>query len=111
MDMFKMLGKMNEVQGKMKAAKEAIAKTTLQETEMGLITVEITGDKRILSIKTAPAFYENHTIEEREAMLTEVTNNAIQKAEAYSKEYMADAMKDVIPNIPGMDLGGMLGGW
>jgi len=112
LDMFKMLGKMQEVQGKMNEAKEAIAKMTLQEIEMdGVVIIDISGDKRILAIKTSPEFYTDYSIEERESMLTEATNNAIQRAESYSKGYMAEAMKDVIPNVPGIDLGSMMGGF
>jgi nucleoid-associated protein EbfC len=109
-DMFKMLGKMNEVQGKMAEAKERLAKVILRESELdGVVTVEITGSKKILKITTAPEFYDKYSIEEREAILEETVNNALNQAEAYSKEFMAQEMKDVIPNIPGMDLGSMLG--
>jgi len=109
-DMFKMLGKMNEVQDKMKDAKAELEKITLQETELDVVTVDINGNKKILKINTSPAFYDNYSIEERESILLEVVNNALDKAEAYSKEYMAQQMSGVIPNIPGFDLGSMMGG-
>ena len=107
-DMFKMLGKLNEVQEKMKEAKEKIARVSLQESELdGVVVIDITGDKKIQKITTSPEFYDKYCIEEREAILMEAVNNAIEKAEAYSKEFMAAEMKDVMPNIPGMDLASM----
>jgi nucleoid-associated protein EbfC len=107
-DMLKMLGKMNEVQERMAQAKEKLGKVTLQESELdGVVKVDITGNKKILKITTSPEFYEKYSVEEREAILTETVNNALLQAEAYSKEFMAQEMKDVMPNIPGMDLSSM----
>jgi DNA-binding YbaB/EbfC family protein len=111
-DMFKMLGKMNEVQEKMKEAKAQLDKVSIQESELGgVVVVDITGNKKITKITTSPAFYEKYTVEEREAILTEAVNNALDKADAYAKEYMAGEMRDVVPNIPGMDLGSLMGGF
>jgi nucleoid-associated protein EbfC len=107
-DMFKMLGKMNEVQDRMAQAKEKLAKVTLTESELdGVVKVDITGSKKILKITTSAEFYEKYSVEEREAILTEVVNNALNQAEAYAKEFMAQEMKDVMPNIPGLDLGSL----
>ena len=109
-DMFKMLGKMNEVQDKMKEAKAKLEEVVLHETEMDVVTVDINANKKILGISTSEAFYEKYTIEERQDILVEVINNAFALAENYSKEYMAKEMSGVIPNIPGFDLGSMMGG-
>ena len=109
-DMFKMLGKLNEAQEKMKEAKDKLAGITLQESELdGVVTVDISGNKKILKISTSPEFYEKYAIDDREAILAEAINNALDKAEAYSKDFIAREMKDLIPNIPGMDLSSFLG--
>lgn len=103
---------MNEVQEKMKVAKAELDKVTLQESELdGVVVVDITGNKKIIKIATSPAFYEKYGVDEREAILVEAVNSAYEKAEAYSKEYIANEMRDVIPNIPGMDISSMLGGF
>ena len=111
-DMFKMLGKMNEVQEKMKVAKAQLDKIVLEESELdGVVIIAINGNKKITKITTAPVFYEKYSIDEREAILQEAVNNAYEQADAYAKEYMAQEMRDVIPNIPGMDLGSLMGGF
>jgi len=103
-DMFKMLGKLSEVQEKMAEVKQKLALIKLEETEMDVVTVEITADRKIQKIRTSEAFYDKYSKEEREQILVEVVNNAIEKADARSKEEMQAEMKDVIPNIPGLDL-------
>lgn len=103
--MFKILGKIGEVQEKMKQVKEKLKTIELVETELdGVVTVTITADRHIKSIKTSDEFYNKYSKEEREDILVEAVNNAIEKAEARSKEEMNKELKDSIPNIPGLDL-------
>lgn len=103
--MFKMLGKLGEVQQKMQDVKERLAQVVLEESELdGVVVVEITATRHIKKIHTAPAFYEKYSVEEREEILAEAINNAIEKADVHHKEEMQKEMQDVIPNIPGLDL-------
>jgi nucleoid-associated protein EbfC len=110
-DMFKMMGKLGEVQQKMADVKEKLKTITLEESELdGVVVVEIKADRTITKIRTAPEFYNKYSVEEREEILTEAVNNAIQKADARAKEETQSAMAGVIPNIPGMDLSSLMGG-
>jgi DNA-binding YbaB/EbfC family protein len=104
-DMFKMLGKLSEVQDKMEEVKTRMAAEKIEESELdGVVIVEISGDKVIRAIRTSNDFYEKYSKEEREEILAEAVNNAYQKAEARYKEEMKNEMKDIMPNIPGLDL-------
>jgi DNA-binding protein YbaB len=104
-DMFKMMGKFGEVQGRMKEVKENLSKIVLEESELdGTVVVQITANRKIQKITTSPAFYEKYSVEEREEILAEAVNNAIEKADARSKEETKKAMEGVLPNIPGLDL-------
>lgn len=104
-DMFKMMGKLGEVQGRVKEIKESLASIILEESELdGTVVVEISADRRVRKIRTSPAFYEKYSVEEREDILTEAVNNAIAKADARAKEEMQKGMQGVLPNIPGLDL-------
>ncbi|RYD71665.1 MAG: hypothetical protein EOP53_23280 [Sphingobacteriales bacterium] len=110
-DMFKMMGKLGEVQQKMADVKEKLKTISLEESELdGVVVVEITADRTIKKIRTSDEFYSKYSKEEREEILTEALNNAIQKADARAKEERQNAMQGVIPNIPGMDLSSLMGG-
>jgi DNA-binding protein YbaB len=107
-DMFKMLGKVTEVQDKMAEVKERLRDIKLEESELdGVVVVEIMADRKITAIHMSDDFYDKYTKEEREEILTEAVNNAIQKADARAKEETEAALKGVMPNIPGFDLGSL----
>jgi hypothetical protein len=104
-DMFKMMGKLGEVQGRVKEIKESLSTIVLEESELdGTVIVEITADRKVRKIKTSQEFYDKYSLEEREDILTEAVNNAIEKADARAKEEMQKGMQGVLPNIPGLDL-------
>ena len=107
-DMFKMMGRLGEIKEKIAQVKASLDSIVLEETELDVVTVEVTAARNIKKIRTSPEFYEKYSVEERESILTEAVNNALQKAEAKSKEVMQEEMKDLIPNIPGFDIGAML---
>jgi DNA-binding protein YbaB len=111
-DMFKMMGKLGEAQQKMAEVKEKLKTIKLEESELdGVVIVEITADRNITKIRTSDEFYNKYSKEEREEILTEVVNNAIQKADARAKEETQNAMQGVIPSIPGMDISSLMGGF
>ena len=108
-DMFKMMGRLGEIKEKIAQVKASLNDIVLEESELdGVVTIEITAARIIKKIRTSPEFYEKYSVEEREAILTEAVNNAFQKAESKAKEVLQDEMKDIIPNIPGLDLGSLL---
>ncbi|MCX6351552.1 MAG: YbaB/EbfC family nucleoid-associated protein [Bacteroidetes bacterium] len=104
-DMFKMLGRVGEIKEKMGDAKAKLKTIEITESELdGVVVVTISGDKVVKSISTSEEFYTTYSKSERESILTEAVNNAIQKAEASSKQIMAEELKDVMPDIPGLDI-------
>jgi DNA-binding YbaB/EbfC family protein len=110
MDMLKMLGKMNEVQQKMETIKSEAANVILEESELdGALIVYITGGREVKKITTSDEFYTKYSKEEREDILTEAVNNAIQKADLYVKNKSKQEMEGVLPNIPGMNMDDLLG--
>ena len=103
--MFKMMGKLGEVQNRVKEIKNSLSSIVLEESELdGTVIVEITADRNIRKIKTSPEFYDKYSVEEREDILVEAVNNAVAKADARAKEEMKKGMEGVLPNIPGLDL-------
>ena len=108
--MFGMLGKLGEVKQKMQDVRSSLSGIMLEENELdGTVIVSISADKTIHKISTSDSFYDKHSKEEREAILTEAINNAIAKADARAKEEMNKNLQGVIPNIPGLDIASLLG--
>ena len=102
--MFNMLGKIGEVKDRMEEVKKSLDDIILEESELdNAVVVEITAGRKIVSIKTSDEFYSRYSKEEREDILKEAVNNALEKAEHRSKEETQKALKEVMPNIPGMD--------
>ncbi len=109
-DMFGMLGKLGEVKNKIQAVKDSLPGIMLEENELnGTVIISISADKKIHAIKTSDAFYNEYTNEEREALLLEAINNAIVQAEARYKSEISKNLEGLVPNIPGLDIGSLLG--
>ena len=108
--MFSMLGKLGDVKKKIEEVKSSLPSIMLEENELdGTVIVSISADKKIHKIATSDSFYEKYSKEDREAILTEAINNAIAKADARAKEEMNKNLQGIIPNIPGVDIGSLLG--
>ena len=109
-DMFSMLGKLGDVKKKIEEVKESLPNIILEESELdGVVKITITASREIKKIETSDEFYTKYSKDERESILVEAVNNAIHKAEARSKEEMTKNLQGIVPNIPGVDIGSLLG--
>ena len=90
-----------EMQGKMAALQEELAKRTLiASSGGGMVTVTITGKQEVLSIKADKTLMgENDT-----AMLEDLVLTAVNEALRQSRELMAEEMRALTGgiNIPGL---------
>lgn len=100
--MFDILSKLGEI--KEKAAKMKIAmeeKSFTISDEKNLITLHTNGKKDITSISLNKEFSKLSTTEQ-EVLLQETINKALKESESY----IFSELKNVIPNIPGMNIFG-----
>lgn len=103
--MFNMMGKIGEAQEKMQLVKQRLGTIILEESELeGVVVIQISADKKIKKITINDEFYNKYDNEEREDILLEALNNALEKAELRGKEEMKNEMKGILPNIPGLNL-------
>ena len=80
-----------EMQNKMKDADDKLKNTTLSANiGGGAVTVEITGDKRITSVKIDPKVVDPDDVEMLEDMIMSCVNEAIVKANALEQELKGD---------------------
>ena len=107
-----MFGKMKEVQSRMKDAQESLRTVTESgESGAGLVKVTVNGLKNVLSIEIDPDLIKANTPEDREMLqdlLVAATNKAMSNIETKAREHLKKATEGLLPNIPGLNLDGMM---
>jgi nucleoid-associated protein EbfC len=109
-NMASMMGKMQEMQARMKDAQASLATLTATgESGAGLVRATVNGQKHLLSIEIDPTLFSSP---DDRTMVQDLTVAAVNKAmdnlEPLIKAHLAKATEGLLPNIPGMDLGSML---
>lgn len=100
MNMQAMLKQVQKMQKDMEKAQEEINNTEF-EGKSSLVTVIITGDKRMKSIKIDSDELEKDDLEMLEDMIIIATNDALSKIEKTTEEKMGAFSKNM-PKIPGL---------
>lgn len=104
-DMMKMMGKVKEVQEKMKTAQESLGEITAEaEAGGGMVKVIVNGKKEVIKLEIDPSIISKDDAEFMQDLIIAATNMAIQSVEVKSKEHIKKATEGMLPNIPGMDL-------
>jgi DNA-binding YbaB/EbfC family protein len=107
-DMMKMMGKMKEVQAKVKEAQANLVNIKADgEAGAGMVKVTVNGLKQIESINIDQDIIKPEDKEMIQDLTVAAINKAIQEVEILTKEEMKKHTDGLIPNIPGLDLGGM----
>ena len=107
-DMMKMLGKVKEVQAKMKEAQDNLAQiTSTGESGAGMVKVTANGRKQIVQIDIDPEIIKKEDREMLQDLVVAAVNKALENVEVLAKEEMKKTTEGILPNIPGLDLSGM----
>src|SRR5574343_622662 len=107
-DMMGMLGKVKDLQAKMKEAQETLG--TIVETGEaggGMVKVTINGKKQLLNVEIDEDLLKPSDREVVQDLIVAATNIAMSNIEGKIKEHLQQATNGLLPNIPGLDLGGM----
>ena len=106
LDMMKMMGKIKEAQEKMKKIKDELDTIELKsESGAGLVSVHIKGKKEILSINIDKSILDEK--EMLQDLVVAATNKALNDIDIKIKEHMKEKTGDILPNIPGFDMGNL----
>ncbi|HRJ30436.1 MAG TPA: YbaB/EbfC family nucleoid-associated protein [Cyclobacteriaceae bacterium] len=109
-DMMKMMGKMKEVQARIKEAQDSLDKITAQgESGGGMVKVTVNGKRKLLAIDIDPSLLKPEDKIIVQDLVVAAVNKASEEAEVLAKEELRKSTEGLIPNIPGMDLSGMMG--
>ncbi|GAB2527140.1 YbaB/EbfC family nucleoid-associated protein [Spirosoma aerophilum] len=112
MNMMDMFGKMKEVQSRMKDAQENLsAVTETGESGAGLVKVTVNGLKNVLKVEIDPDLIKSNAPADREMLqdlIVAATNKAMANVETKAREHLRQATEGLLPNIPGLNLDGLM---
>lgn len=104
-DMFKMLGKLNDVKAEAGKVKEELKEIQLQGKDSeGLVTVTARGDKNVLKVEIDQSILFPENKAKVEAATLEATQNALKAAADKSTELIKTRINDKYPEIAGMGI-------
>lgn len=107
-DMMKMMGKMKEVQAKVKEAQDNLVNIkTTAESGAGMVKATVNGKKELISLEIDNDLIKPEDQEMLQDLIIAAVNKATQEVEVLAKEEMKKSTEGMLPNIPGMDLGSM----
>lgn len=107
-DFMNMMNKVKEVQAKVKEVQGRLVHLTAEgEAGAGMVKVTVNGDRKVVKIDMDESLITPQDKEMLSDLIVAATNIAMDQIEGKIKEEMKSATEGMMPNIPGMDLGGM----
>ncbi|MGF1637739.1 MAG: YbaB/EbfC family nucleoid-associated protein [Cyclobacteriaceae bacterium] len=109
LDMAKMLGKMKEVQAKLKETQDNLENLTLTaESGAGMVKATVNGKKKLLSLDVDADIIAKEDKQMMQDLIIAAVNKAMDEAEQMASEELKKSTSGMMPNIPGMDFGNMV---
>lgn len=109
-DMMKMMGKVKEVQARMKEAQDNLVNVKVEgESGAGLVKATVNGKKQLISLDIDPSLLKETDKLILQDLIIAAVNKASDEAEIIAKETIRKSTEGMLPNIPGMDLSGLMG--
>src|SRR3970282_1949469 len=109
-DMMKMMGKMKEVQARIKEAQDNLVNIKATgESGGGMVKATVNGKRQVVGLEIDPTLLKPEDITVVQDLVIAAVNKATEEAEIPAKRELPSMTEGLLPNIPGMDLGGMRG--
>lgn len=109
-DMMKMMGKMKEVQARLKEAQDNLAKLSATgESGGGMVKATVNGKKQLIALDIDATILKADDKILIEDLVIAAVNIASDKAELLAKEQLKKSTDGLLPNIPGLDLSSLMG--
>jgi hypothetical protein len=108
--MMKMMGKMKEVQARLKEAQDNLALLKVSgESGGGMVKATVNGKRQLIALDIDAAILKAEDKTILQDLIIAAVNKAIDDAEVQAKEQLKKSTEGLIPNIPGMDLSNLMG--
>ena len=109
-DMMKMMGKVKEVQARMKEAQDNLGNIkATAESGGGMVKASVNGKKQLLSIDIDAAIIKADDKILIQDLVVAAVNKALEEVEILAKEELRKSTDGLLPNIPGMDFSSLMG--
>jgi len=107
-DMMGMMGKMKEVQAKMKEAQDNLQHISVTaESGAGLVKATVNGQRKLLKIEIDESILNANDQDMVNDLVVAAVNNAMLTAGERAQEEIKKHTGGLLPNIPGLDLGSL----
>jgi len=109
-DMMKMMGKMKEVQARIKEAQDNLVNVTATGASGGgMVKATVNGKRQLIALEIDPAIVKADDKIVLQDLVIAAVNKAMDEVEVLAREELRRKTEGLLPNIPGLDLGGMMG--
>lgn len=110
LDMMKMMGKVKEMQARLKEAQDNLEKITASgEAGAGMVKAVVNGKKKLIALEIDPTILSSAEKILVQDLVVAAVNKAMEEAEIKAKEELKKSTEGMLPNIPGLDLSSMIG--
>lgn len=109
LDMMKMMGKMKEVQAKIKEAQENLVHIRESaESGAGMVKATVNGKKQLVDLAIDPELIKPEDKDMLKDLVIAAVNKAMEDVEVKAKEELKKSTEGILPNIPGLDLSNLV---
>ena len=108
--MMKMMGKMKEVQARLKEAQDNLHRVTAEgDAGGGMVKAVVNGKHQLVSLDFDESLLKENDKVILQDLIIAAVNKAMDEVGVLAKESLRKSTEGIIPNIPGMDLSGLMG--
>ena len=109
-DLMKMMGKMKEVQARIKEAQDNLVLLKVNgESGGGMVKATVNGKRQLISLDIDAAIIKADDKSLIQDLVIAAVNKASEEAETLAREQLKKSTEGLLPNIPGMDLSNLMG--
>lgn len=110
LDMMKMMGKVKEMQAKLREAQANLERIVVSgESGAGMVKVTVNGKKKVLVVEIDPSILTGNDKILVQDLVVAATNKAMEEAEVRAREELRKSTEGLMPNIPGLDFSQLMG--
>lgn len=109
-NIMKIMGQMKEVQARIKEVQDKLVNITASgESGGGMVKATVNGKKQVVGLDIDPSLLTGTDKGVLQDLVIAAINKASEEAEILAKDEMRKGTEGLLPNIPGLDLSGMMG--
>src|SRR5260221_12871747 len=109
-DLMKMMGKMKEVQARLKEAQDNLALLKINgESGGGIVKAIVNGKRQLISLDIDAAILKAEDKTLIQDLVVAAVDKASEEADVHAREQIKKSTEDMLSNIPGMDLSSLMG--